>query len=131
MQIIAEYGSNTNKKRYLLKFSIKGIEMNTVSIELALELFQAIENHKTEAETLAGVIYRIWRLDMLNTEKCDVIQSRELMHDAVEQFSFSSIVLIHTFGLPQAVRVEDADLEEIKGWIEDHWQTGTVAICVP
>jgi hypothetical protein len=101
------------------------------SVELIQDLFAAIEKHKTEAETLAGVLHRIWRLDMLNTEKCDVIQSRELMHDAAEQFSYSYIVLLNEYGLPQAVCVEDADLEEIKGWIEDHWQTGTVAICVP
>lgn len=101
------------------------------SVALIQELFQAIEKHKTEAKTLAGVIHSLWRADMIQTEKCDVIQSRELMHDAVEQFSYSNIVLIHTYGLPQAANVEDADLEEIKGWIEDHWQTGTVAICLP
>lgn len=101
------------------------------SVELIRDLFGAIEKHKTEAKTLAGVINQVWRLDMLNTEKCDVIQSRELMHDAAEQFSYSYIVLLNEYGLPQAVRVEDADLEEIKGWVEDHWQTGTVAILIP
>ena len=101
------------------------------SVELIHDLFEAIETHKTQAETLAGVIYRIWRLDMLNTENCDVIQSRSLLHDATEQFSYSYIVLLNEYGLPQAVRVEDADLEEIQGWIEDHWQTGTVAILIP
>lgn len=101
------------------------------SIELINELFQAIEKHKTEAKTLAGAIQSLWRSGMLNTENCDIIQSRSLMHDAAEQFSYSYIVLLHPEGLPQAAHVDDADLEEIKGWIEDHWQTGTVAICVP
>jgi hypothetical protein len=101
------------------------------SIALINELFLAIEKHKTEAKTLAGVIQSLWRSGMLNTENCDIIQSRELMHDVAEQFSYSYIVLLNEYGLPQAVRVEDADLEEIKGWIEDHWQTGTVAILIP
>ena len=101
------------------------------SIELINELFQAIEKHKTEAKTLAGAIQSLWRSGMLSTEKCDVIQSRELIHDAVEQFSYSYIVLIYPYGLPEAVHMEDADLEKIKDWIEDHWQTGTIAICIP
>lgn len=101
------------------------------SVELIQDLFSAIEKHKTEAETLAGALYQIWRSGMLSTENCDIIQTRELMHDAAEQFSYSYIVLLNEYGLPQAVHVEDVDLEEVKGWIEAHWQTGTVAILIP
>jgi len=105
--------------------------MNKVSIELALDLFTAVEKYKTEAKTLAGIISRIWRMDMLNTEKCEIMPSLELTQYAVKQISYSFIVLLHSDNLPEATRLEDADLDEIINWLHDHWQSGTVAILIP
>jgi hypothetical protein len=101
------------------------------SVELINELFQAIEKHKTEAKTLAGVIQSLWRLDMLNTEKCEVIPSLEYTQYAVQQISYSNIILLHSDHLPEATNIEDAEPVEIIDWLYDHWQSGTVAILIP
>jgi len=110
---------------------VRVIDVTRVSIDLALDLLDAVEKFKSQAETNVAIIHYLWRANMIQTEKCDIIQSRELLHDAVQLLTYTYIVMIHPEGLPQAAHVEDEDLEEIKGWIEDHWQTGTVAICVP
>lgn len=101
------------------------------SVELIQDLFAAIEKHKTEAETLAGVLHRIWRMDMLNTEKCEVIPSLEYTQYAVQQISYSNIILLHSDHLPEATNIEDAEPVEIIDWLYDHWQSGTVAILIP
>jgi len=101
------------------------------SVELIQDLFAAIEKHKTEAETLAGVIYRIWRLDMLITEKCEVMPSMELTQYAIQQLSYSYIILLHADNLPDAANIDDAELSEIFAWLDAHWQSGTVSILIP
>lgn len=101
------------------------------SVELIQDLFSAIEKHKTQAETLAGAIQSMWRVNMIQTEKCDVATTQELTHDVLEQCSYSAIVLLHTYGLPEAANMEDEDLSDILRWIDQHWKDGTIAVFIP
>lgn len=101
------------------------------SIALINELFLAIEKHKVEAKTLAGILDKIWRMDMLDTSKCEVIPSLELTQYAVQQLSYSNIILLHADHLPEATNIEDAEPSEMIGWLHDHWQSQTVAILIP
>lgn len=105
--------------------------MSQVSIEVVMELFEAIEKYKGQAAILAGVIQSMWRFNMIQTEHCDVATTQEVAHDALEQCSYSAILLLHTYGLPEAARIEDEDLGDIFRWVDQHWKEGTIAVFIP